>query len=239
MANDNLYSSEGPTPYSIDDRDFGHFSDHITVWIDKHIGVNNTYDEFKAKFNNNVQVLQSNNTMENEIDDDTTLCVDSDMFRKLSDEVYCLKYFSTIEKGLEYINNNLQKKIFFISSGSIGEMVIPRIVDLPQIQGIYIFCGNIEYHSKWADPYANNISAILVHQDDLLVRLTRDIAKYLETKGDQYKTNEEILKARNCYAWSKKLLTRAKALGSLGVTRLIGEITKKIDEVQLPAICYN
>jgi hypothetical protein len=234
---DHLNLSDGPTPCNTDDRDFGRFSDHVTVWIDKYIGVENDYGEFKTKFNDNIQVLQSNNPTENEIDDDTMLCADQGMLKKLSDEVYCLKYFSTPEKGLEYILQNSQKKIFFVSSGTIGKIVVPEIVKLSQIQGIYIFCGNISHHTGWAGDYVENITAILEHQDNLLERLTRDIALYVEEKGDEYTTMGESLKARNCYAWAMKLLIRGRNLGDTGANRLIDKIQTKIEGVQTSAAC--
>lgn len=221
--------SEGAVPYLMDDRDFGHFSDHVTVWIDKYIGVEKTYEGLKSKFNDNIQVLQSNNLAENEIDDETIVCADPDMLKKLSDDVYCLKYFSTITKALEYIRANTNKSIFFISSGSIGKDIVPQIVDLPQIQGIYIFCGNISLQTEWAADYAENISAMLEHQDNLLERLTRDIADYVEKKGDKYKADGAILPARNCYAWAKKLLIRGKALGDTGLTKLISRVDEKLE----------
>ncbi|CAF3517699.1 unnamed protein product [Adineta steineri] len=230
-------SSYGSNPYYTNDRDFGDFSDHVTVWIDKHIGAENTYESIKTKFHDNIQVLQSNNPTEHEIDDESMLCADQDMLKKLSDQVYCLKYFSTPKQGLQYIHDNPHKKIFFISSGTIGEEVVPQLVGLSQIQGIYIFCGFISKHAEWAIDYAENISAMLEHQDDLLERLTRDIALYVETKGDQHKEKQELLKARNCYAWAIKLLNRGKMLGDNGTAKLIDRITKKLDEVHSSPIC--
>jgi len=227
-----LNLSEGATPIFNDGRDFGHFSDHVTVWIDEHIGVDNAYGGFKAKFNDNIQVLKSNNLNENEIDDESMLCADQDMLNKLIDEVYCLKYFSTIDKGLEYIENNPGKRIFFISSGSIGKDVVPKIVNLSQIQGIYIFCGNISAHTEWAGDYFEHISAMLEHQDNLLERLTRDIAEYVEKKGDEYTQADAKLAARNCYAWAKKLLIRGKMLGDTGLSKIINRVDKKLDEAQ-------
>jgi len=220
------------TPYYSTDRDIDHFSDHVTVWIDKHIGVEKTYEGLKSKFNDNIQVLKSNNPDEQDIDDDTILCTDPKMLEKLSDEIYCLKYFSEIDKALEYIRNNSQKKIFFMSSGTIGKEVVPKIVDLQQIKGIYIFCGNISYHTEWATDYVDKITAMLEHQDNLLERLTRDIATYVEEKGDQHKAKGDIIPAKNCYAWSKKLLIRGRLLGDTGLTKYIDKIDKKLNEVQ-------
>ncbi|CAF1116252.1 unnamed protein product [Adineta steineri] len=236
MAEPVNLSSDSTPDYSIDRR-FGDFSDHVTVWIDKHIGTENTYESIKTKFHDNIQVLQSNNPTENEIDDESMLCADQAMLKKLSDQVYCLKYFSTPEKGLEYIRTNSKKKIFFISSGTIGKTVVPEIADLPQIQGIYIFCGDISKHTEWAIDYTTQISAMLEHQDDLLERLTRDIALYLETKGDQHKNEQGLLEARNCYAWAIKLLKRGKMLGDNNTAKSVDRITKKLEEAHSSTIC--
>ncbi|CAF3215430.1 unnamed protein product [Rotaria socialis] len=232
-------SFTGVVPVSADGRDFGHFSDHVTVWIDRYIGVQNTYTNLKNKFNNSIQVLQSNNEAEAELDDDTMICANPDMLKELAEEVYCLKYFSTVEDGLDYIKNHPEKKIFFISSGTIGKIIVPDIANLAQIQGIYIFCGNISDHVKWARDYEDKITAMVEHQDNLLERLTQDIAKYVESKGDQYKTGGDNVEAKNCYSWSKKLLVRGKMLGDYSLERLIVNITKKIENLQSSTECRD
>ena len=223
------------TPYLRDDRDFGQFSDHITVWVDKYIGEDEEYDGFKKKFHDHIQVLQSNNFREQEIDDESMLCTDQKMLKTLGDQVYCLKYFSTPEAGLSYILSNPAKKVFFISSGTIGKLMVPEISKLPQIQGIYIFCGDISKHTEWAADYIENISAMLVHQDDLLTRLTRDIGAYVEKKGDHYKNNSDTLQARNCYSWAKKLYDRGTMLGDGGAHKCIEKINVKLTEIQSSA----
>ena len=73
---------------------------------------------------------------------------------------------------------------------------------------------------------------MLEHQDNLLERLTRDIAEYVDKKGDEHKSKDDILQARNCYAWAKKLLVRGKMLGDTGLTKLIDRMTQKIEDVQ-------
>jgi hypothetical protein len=233
---ESLFSSQVATPYNTSSRDFGQYSDHITVWIDQYIGEENTYANFKSKFDDNIQVLQSNSLAEIEIDDDSMVCSDPEMLKKLSHDVYCLKYFSSIDKALEYIHQNPDKKIFFISSGTIGRIVVPKIADLPQIHGIYIFCANISLQTDWAGDYADKINAMLEHQDDLLQRLTRDIADYLEKKGDEYEKIQSIIEAKNCYAWSKKLLIRAQQLGDTWVTKLIARLDEKLNKVQSAAV---
>ena len=214
-----------------DERDLSKMSDHLTVWVDKYIGdANENYSALQLKFEN-LQVLKSTFNEQNEIDDFTMVCEDRQVLKTLSQEYYCLKYFCQIPNAVEFIRQNSNKKIFFISSGTIGKEIIPKIYNLPQIQGIYIFCGNISAHVEWAGDYEDNITSMLEHQDNLLTRLSRDIAKYLEEKGDRYKVQGLIIATRNCYAWAKKLLTRAVALDDKGAIKLIRDLNVKIEEV--------
>jgi hypothetical protein len=78
-----------------------------------------------------------------EINDDSIACTDPKVLKKLKDEVYCLKYFSDIAKALAHIHQHPERRIFLQ-----WKKVVPKIVDLLQIRGIYIFCGNISYHTK-------------------------------------------------------------------------------------------
>jgi len=167
------------------------------------------------------------------------LCSDPKMLEKLCDEAYCLKYFANNDEALEYIRQNRQKQIFFISSGTIGKEVVPKIAALPQIQGIYIFCGYIPAHTEWASEYVDKITAMLEHQDNLLERLTRDIAEYVEKKGDQHFHNEDMVPAKNCYAWAKKLLIRGQILGDTGLTKKINSVDEKLNNAQSPTECQN
>jgi hypothetical protein len=233
---DSSFPSGEVTPYYINNRDFAHISDHVTVWVDKYIGADDSYGTLKSTFDNNIQVLKSHNTTEKNIDDDSMICSDPEMLKKLSDDCYCLKYFCEIAKALEFIHQSGNKKIFFISSGTIGRQIVPQIADLPQIKGIYIFCMDISKQVDWAGEYAEQISAMLVHQDDLLKRLTRDIATYLEEKGDRYKVRQETIQAKNCYAWTKKLLVRAQNLGDTWVRKPMETIDRKINEIQSHAV---
>ncbi|CAF1025684.1 unnamed protein product [Adineta ricciae] len=51
---------------------------------------------------------------------------------------------------MRYIQSAQECKIFLISSGSFGEEVVPNVHDMPQIDSIFIFCGNKPRHEQWA-----------------------------------------------------------------------------------------
>ncbi|CAF1490022.1 unnamed protein product [Didymodactylos carnosus] len=201
-------------PYWDNDRDIGTFSDHLTVWLDLFIGRPEESIRLKAIFQRFIQPLNTLDQEEEAYDNPMTLLEDPRILEELKDRVYCLKPFFEVDACLAFIRENDGKKIFFISSGTMGEKIVPQIADLPQIHGIYIFCGNISYHAQgWAGNYVEHISAMLDHQDNLLIRMTKDISAYLEDKGDHYMKLLETFKAKTCYAWGIKLSMRQEKWG--------------------------
>ena len=43
--------------------------------------------------------------------------------------------------------------ISLIVSGSLGKILVPLVVHLPQIKDIYVYCQNQELHKVWADEH--------------------------------------------------------------------------------------
>jgi len=108
--------------------------------------------------------------------------ISSHALYELKDDAYALNLFSNEHKCLEFIKSNADRDIFFITSGSLGKSIVPKIVDLKQIYAIYIFCGNIQYHMSWALDYVDWITAMIDHEDDLLLRLMKDLSDYLQER---------------------------------------------------------
>jgi hypothetical protein len=89
----------------------------------------------------------------------------------------------TSDEAMKEIEKNSTAKIFFISSGSLGQEIVPRITSkYHHINSFYIFCFKIINHIHWASDYASHLQ-MFDHQIDLLVRLMRDIAKYFIEQG--------------------------------------------------------
>ncbi|CAF0913843.1 unnamed protein product [Didymodactylos carnosus] len=215
------------TPYTEDDdRNVGKYSDHVSVWLDSHIGEPENNRELKALFRKITQPLETLTTAEANIDE--PIMLDDVVLRSLQETVYRLEIFDKEDTCLEFIHANGDKQIFFISSGSMGREIVPKIADLSQLKSIFIFCGDISHNSVWAMDYQEKIMAMVTHQDDLLLHLTKCIAEYLKNKGDVYMNNDEIFKAKNCFAWSKKLLLRAEQYGH---TRLRNELKNIEDKI--------
>ncbi|CAF1576645.1 unnamed protein product, partial [Didymodactylos carnosus] len=58
--------------------------------------------------------------------------------------------------------------------------------------------------------YVDDLTAMFDNQNDLLLRLTKDIAEYLQVKGDIYIDYGDAPKAKICYIWAKKLMLRMR-----------------------------
>ncbi|CAF1606247.1 unnamed protein product, partial [Adineta ricciae] len=50
---------------------------------------------------------------------------------------------------LQFLNSIGDEKAFVITSGSLGQHLVPEIHGIPQVNAIYIFCGNKSRHETW------------------------------------------------------------------------------------------
>ncbi len=127
-----------------------------------------------------------------------------------------LKAFDQIPKCLKCIGENLDKnmKIFFITSGSMGEQIAPEIMEkYPSLETIYVFCHSVKAQLQWTqDCLDKEIDCIVFNfYTDLLVRLLRDVAEYFISEGDGELTRDEKLaySAILYFKWAKLLFERA------------------------------
>jgi hypothetical protein len=51
-----------------------------------------------------------------------------------------VKQFTDIEKCIRFICDIRDEKIFLICSGELGQLILPIVHDMAQINCIYIFC---------------------------------------------------------------------------------------------------
>jgi tetratricopeptide (TPR) repeat protein len=58
--------------------------------------------------------------------------------------------FTDGEDCIQFIQNRQNDKVCMVISGSLGQQIVPRIHHMPQVDSIFIFCGNKEVHEPWA-----------------------------------------------------------------------------------------
>jgi hypothetical protein len=165
-------------------------SGHLVVWLDKHIGQPPNNVELKNKFEKHLQSLTSKS--ESIEDEENISYMSPYVLYELKDEAYALNLFSHEDTCLKFITLNANKDIFFITSGVSGKSIMPKIARLKQIYATYIFCGSISYHTSWVLNYIEFITAIFDNEEDLLLRLMKDISSYLQERdnSDWYKIKE-------------------------------------------------
>ncbi|CAF4379756.1 unnamed protein product [Rotaria sp. Silwood2] len=58
--------------------------------------------------------------------------------------------FTDAEECFKFIDEIKKEKVFMIVSGALGRQVAPELQVMPQLEAIYVFCGNKSYHEEWA-----------------------------------------------------------------------------------------
>ncbi len=115
----------------------------------------------------------------------------------------------TPDEAIRRINDYSEAKIFFISSGSLGKDMVPRIVQqYLYIHSFYIYCFKMVKHTDWASEYASCLQ-MFDHPVDLLVRLMRDISDYFIQQGKAYLGFGDANNALKYFKHSWNLETRA------------------------------
>ncbi|CAF0881000.1 unnamed protein product [Rotaria sp. Silwood1] len=57
---------------------------------------------------------------------------------------------TTTEECIQHLDENKEKTAFVISSGVLGQYLVPNIHDIPTLDAIYIFGSNKQRHESWA-----------------------------------------------------------------------------------------
>ena len=73
---------------------------------------------------------------------------------KLRQVMNTVNTFTDVDECIDFINDIKEEKIFMISSGAFGQTTVPIVHDNPQVNAIYIFCGNKTRHEQWAKQWS-------------------------------------------------------------------------------------
>jgi hypothetical protein len=75
--------------------------------------------------------------------------------KKLRQMINQLKIFDNVEDCERYIQNLsfADQKVVLIVSGHISLVVVPRIIDFPQLTAVYIYCMDVKQNNKLCDKY--------------------------------------------------------------------------------------
>lgn len=74
--------------------------------------------------------------------------------RKMERIIEWTKKFNNIEECRRYMEQTKHIDTFLVCSGSFGQNLIPQVHHLCNIESIYIFCKNVEYHKQWSSSFS-------------------------------------------------------------------------------------
>ena len=154
--------------------------------------------------------------------------------------------FDDPSKCYETIKKNLDKRIFLISSGAKGKLIVPNLVlHFPTTfvpnYWIYIFCAKMNMittegagdpTNDWAFDYEDHV-VMENHQDALLARLVLDIATYFAVEGERFENSRQLNSALQYFKWSKLMWERYGTMEKRNpMARKINEMDQRIKLIE-------
>ena len=198
---------------------------HMIIWLDKHIGKPEECILLKSSFF--VAMDPNTGIFERSLDPDDinrSICSDVPVLIRLDDVTFVFQAFNDIEKCYETIEKNLQKRIFLITFGTIGKIIVPSLVKLypetfPPDNPIYIFCGNllmtpvgdVKPAHLWLHEFIENVLPF-TNEDELLPRMVKEMADYFSKESQHLASNNRIDDAYQYQEWAQTLRSRHQAL---------------------------
>jgi hypothetical protein len=188
---------------------------HMIIWLDEHIGKPDECMHLKKAFGSNTDPRHTTWTMLTDKDYDALLVGKAAVIVNFEGVIFLLQAFDKEDDCLEAFEKNQDKRIFFITSGSMGKKTVPKIIErFPHVftdlitnepySSVYVFCLHIEYHMEWGMKYAKYVQMFNT-ESELLERMTRDIAEYFITRGERLRKDDNLRGAVQHIHWAKKL----------------------------------
>ncbi|CAF0898936.1 unnamed protein product [Adineta steineri] len=98
--------------------------------------------------------------LDKNIDENNTDC--SNTIDQLKSVVNDVNTFTDGEKCVEFIQTITNNKVCMIVSGSLGKHIVPHVHDMSQVDTIFIFCNNQEWHKQWIKEWPK-IKGVFTH----------------------------------------------------------------------------
>ncbi|CAF0901422.1 unnamed protein product [Adineta steineri] len=86
--------------------------------------------------------------LDNNIDESNEDCQNTIL--QLRHAVNDINIFTNDDECIEFIASIYDNKTCIVMPGYLGQRIIPRIHEMPQVDSIFIFCGDRERHQQWA-----------------------------------------------------------------------------------------
>ncbi|CAF0971792.1 unnamed protein product [Adineta steineri] len=217
---------------------------HMIIWLDLTIGDPKEHIHLKKSFSS--QADPKNETpvklFDREYDD--ILDVVGAAPVGFEGVEFLFAAFTNAELCIKCFEENQDKRIFFITSGSLGKAVVPIILDrFPHVftdpvtdepySSIYIFCGVIANHLEWALRYRNYVQ-MFDFEADLLSRMVRDIGGYFLAEGKQLLDEDppNYPAAQHRLTWSHELYQRYGRMEHCSIKTELNEVNELLENIE-------
>ena len=90
--------------------------------------------------------------LDNNIDETKDDC--RNVFTQLRPILNSINTFTDSDQCIQFIEGIDDEKVHIITSGLLGQHIVPCIHDMSQVETIFIFCGNKKRHEEWAKEWA-------------------------------------------------------------------------------------
>jgi tetratricopeptide (TPR) repeat protein len=88
-----------------------------------------------------------------------------------------VELFTDLDLCVDYITEIKVEKIFLIVSESIGEIIVPLIEQIAELDSIYVLCTNNYPHEQWDKKY-KKVKGISIQIESICHTLKRDVNQY-------------------------------------------------------------
>jgi hypothetical protein len=133
---------------------------------------------------------------------------------------------SQVDHCISYIKEKcVDKRVFLVTSGSLGRTVVPAVHDLPQVYAIYIYCADVVSNREWSNKFTK-VRVVCNNDDqDLLPQLAVDVAQADMEWGDALVKQGKRDKAKEKYEKAlKNLSEHAKHPDPLMINKVKGKL---------------
>ncbi|CAF4216874.1 unnamed protein product, partial [Adineta steineri] len=90
--------------------------------------------------------------LDNNINENNTDC--NNTIKQLKRVVNNVNTFTNGDQCVEFIQTINNNKVCMIISGSLGKHIVPHVHNMSQVDTIFIFCNNQEWHKQWAKEWS-------------------------------------------------------------------------------------
>lgn len=224
----------------------------LILWLDQYIGVPNDYLLLKRSFFMTIDPTTGYKVPLEQTGIDHSIRSQQGIKISIENVQFVLRAFDSIEKCFEAFEANLDKRIFIITSGTKGRLLIPILVhyfrdELLKHHSSYIFCSNMNMRRMGDVPTSNDWAfdfddfLLMFNNEDLLLeRMVLDAANYFFDRAKILQNDKDLRKARQNYRWSSRLLRRFDTMNKKNTnTKRHTEIEKILHEIDTELSANN